>query len=146
MTDVLAGREQTIPALAMLTDCCSMASSRACCWCPSLSNSSMQHRPGEEKQREQEEENYFFSKTLKSRELMYHQCCWSFTSDLKVDPKCLNWLHCRDSLQQDYRLLPYGSFSYPGQPVPRLRPLKHNPLLLHLWINLQLVLKIKAVT
>lgn len=55
MTDVLAGREETIPAFARLTVCCSMASSRACCWFPILSNSSIQHTPGVCRQREKKE-------------------------------------------------------------------------------------------
>lgn len=50
--------------------------------------------------------------------------------------------------KSDYRSLSYISvvhyFSYPGQPVPMLQPLKRNLLLLHLGIKLRLVLKIKT--
>jgi len=44
-TVVWAGKVQTMPALAMDTVCCSMASNNACWSVPILSNSSMQQTP-----------------------------------------------------------------------------------------------------
>lgn len=155
MTDVLAGREQTIPALAILTDCCSIASNRACCWCPSLSNSSMQHKPREKKinrilkmrqhDKTKTEENCFFSKkswkptNVVDLSDLILKFLSSVISNVSTDSNAM--VLCNRNTDRYHR----NPFSYPGQPAPKLRPLKRNLLLLHLGINLRLVLEIKTV-
>ena len=64
---------QTIPALAILILCCSIASSKAWCWFPILSNSSMQQQPKVRKGMDAICNNTMYL-------VCYHKhiCCWYF--------------------------------------------------------------------